>query len=104
MLHGTKESSLQKSPTDSLLAQLAEHGTDDQEVVSQTPWGQFLMKFILFCVTLNLSDNMTENSYHEKLNCEMKLLICNVTHLRGGTGAGGLIALTEVRMLVITVI
>ena len=38
MVHETKESSLQTSPTDSLLAQLAEHGTDDLEVV-QTPLG-----------------------------------------------------------------
>ena len=26
----------------------------------QTYWGQFLTKFILFCVTLDLSDNLTE--------------------------------------------
>ena len=26
----------------------------------QTPLGQFLTKFILFCVTLDLSDNLTE--------------------------------------------
>ena len=44
------------------LAQLAEHETDDLEVVSSTPCtgGQFLTKFILFCVTLDLSDNLTE--------------------------------------------
>ena len=35
--HGTKESSLQTSPTDSSLAQLVEHRTDDLEV--QPPLG-----------------------------------------------------------------
>ena len=40
VVHETKESSLQKFPTDSLLAQLVEHGTDDLEVVSsKTPLG-----------------------------------------------------------------
>ena len=40
---------------------LAEHETDVTEVASSKPhWGQFLMKFILFCVTLDLSDNLTE--------------------------------------------
>ena len=34
VVHETKESSLQKYPTDSSLAQLAEHVTDDPEVVS----------------------------------------------------------------------
>ena len=43
------------------LAQLAEHGTDDLEVVSSNPiGGNFLTKFVLFCVTLDLSDNLTE--------------------------------------------
>ena len=37
------------------LAQLAEHETDDPGVVSSNP-----TKFILFCVTLDLSDNLTE--------------------------------------------
>ena len=33
------------------LAQLAKQWTDDQEVLSSNPTGgQFLMKFILFCV------------------------------------------------------
>ena len=39
VVHGTKESSLQTSPTDSSLAQLGEHGTDDLEVVSSNPTG-----------------------------------------------------------------
>ena len=39
VVHGTKESSLQTSPTDSLLAQLVEHRTDDLEVVSSNPMG-----------------------------------------------------------------
>ena len=39
VVHGTKESSLQTSPTDFLLAQLVEHGTDDLEVVSSNPTG-----------------------------------------------------------------
>ena len=61
VVHGTKESSLQTSPTYSSLAQFGEHGTDDLEVVSSNPTGgQFLMKFILCCVTLELSDNLTE--------------------------------------------
>ena len=61
MVHETKESLLQKSPTDSLQAQLSEHLTDDPEVVSSNPTGDnFLTKFILCCVTLNLSDNLTE--------------------------------------------
>ena len=34
---------------------------DDSEVVGSKPhWEQFLTKFILFCVTLDLSDNLTE--------------------------------------------
>ena len=37
VVHETKESSLQKSLTDSSIAQLAEHGTDDPVVVSSTP-------------------------------------------------------------------
>ena len=61
VVHETKESSLQKSPTDSSLAQLAEHETCDPEVVSSNPTGgNFLTKFILFHVTLDLSDNLTE--------------------------------------------
>ena len=39
VVHGTKESSLQTSPTESLLAQLGEHGTDDLEAVSSNPTG-----------------------------------------------------------------
>ena len=35
VVHETKESSLQTSPTDSSLAQLVEHGTDDLEVVNR---------------------------------------------------------------------
>ena len=37
VVHETKESSLQKSPTDSLLAQLSQHQADDPEVVSSNP-------------------------------------------------------------------
>ena len=37
VVHETKENSLEKSPTDPLLAQLSEHQTDDQEVVSSNP-------------------------------------------------------------------
>ena len=39
VVHETKESSLQTSPTDSLLAQLVECGTDDLEVVSSNSTG-----------------------------------------------------------------
>ena len=39
MVHETKENSLQKSPTYSSLAQLAEHETDDQEVMGSNPTG-----------------------------------------------------------------
>ena len=39
VVHETKESSLQKSPTDSSLAQSAEHWTDDPEVMSSNPSG-----------------------------------------------------------------
>ena len=39
MVHETNESSLQKSLTDSSLAQLAEHGPDDLEVVSSNTSG-----------------------------------------------------------------
>ena len=43
------------------LAQLGEHGTDDPEVVSSnSTGGNFWMKFILCCVTSDLSDNLTE--------------------------------------------
>ena len=59
VVHETKESSLQKFPTDSSLAQLAEHGTDDREVLSSNPTGgKFLTKFILFFVNLDLSNNI----------------------------------------------
>ena len=61
-MHETKESLLQTSPTDSSLAQLVEHGTANLEVVSSNPSrDNFLTKFILCCVTLDLSDNLTEN-------------------------------------------
>ena len=40
VVHETKESLFQKSPTDSSLAQLAKHGTDDLEVVSSNPTGE----------------------------------------------------------------
>ena len=39
VVHETKESSLQKSPTDSFLAQLGEQETDDQEVMGSNPTG-----------------------------------------------------------------
>ena len=58
MVHETKENSLQKFPTDFSRSRSAEHGTDDLEI--QLHWGQFLTKFILYCVTLDLSDNLTE--------------------------------------------
>ena len=48
MVHETKESSLQRSRTDSSLAQLAEHGTDDLEVVSSNPTGDNFWRN-LFC-------------------------------------------------------
>ena len=61
----TKLTSEMSCPTDSCLAQLAEHWSDDLEVESSNPTaGQFLTKFILFCVTLDLSDR---NAYREKL-------------------------------------
>ena len=59
MVHETKESSLQKSPKDSCLALLVEHGTDDSAGCEFKPTGgEFLTKFILFCATLDLSDNL----------------------------------------------
>ena len=39
VVHETKESLLHRSPTDSLLAQLAEHKTDDLKVVSSNSTG-----------------------------------------------------------------
>ena len=39
VVHETKESSLQKSLTDSSIAQLAEQETDDQEVMCSNPTG-----------------------------------------------------------------
>ena len=43
------------------LAQLAENYTDDLKVLSlKTHLGQFLMKFILFCIISYPSDNLTE--------------------------------------------
>ena len=39
VVYGTKESSLQTSPTDSPLAQLGEHGADDLKVVRSNPTG-----------------------------------------------------------------
>ena len=48
MVHETKQSSLQRSPTDSLLAQLGEQETDDQEVLGSNPTeGNFWQN--LFC-------------------------------------------------------
>ena len=44
-MHKTKESSLQKSPVDSCLAQLSEHETDYQEVV---PLGAIFDEIYLF--------------------------------------------------------
>ena len=45
----------------SFLAQLAEHETDDPEVVGSNPTGgNLLTKFILCCVTSDLSDNLIE--------------------------------------------
>ena len=41
VVHETKESSFQRSLTDSWLAQLSEHQTDDLEVVSSNPTGNF---------------------------------------------------------------
>ena len=81
MVHETKESSLQKSPTDSWLAQLSEHWTDDLEVVSSNPTrGHFLMKFILCCVTLDLSDN-DRTVYREKLKCSNILIFIAVCYV-----------------------
>ena len=57
----TQESSLQKSPTDFYLAQLARHLTDDLGIVGSNPTGgNFWWIFFLFCVTADLSDNLTE--------------------------------------------
>ena len=39
VVHETKESSLLNSPTNSLLAQLGEQETDDQEVMGSNPTG-----------------------------------------------------------------
>ena len=39
VVHETKESSLHRSPTDSLLTQLGEHYSDNPEVVSSNPTG-----------------------------------------------------------------
>ena len=39
VVHETKANSLQKSPTDSFLAWLAKHKTDDQKVVGSNPTG-----------------------------------------------------------------
>ena len=48
--HETKESSLQKSPTDSSLAQLAEHETVEQGVVGSNPsGGNFWQIFFVLC-------------------------------------------------------
>ena len=48
MVHETKLTSEISFSTDSFLAQLAEHGTDDQEVMGSTPGGE-----IFFCSSLN---------------------------------------------------
>ena len=50
VVYETKESSLQTSPADSSLAQLAEHGTDDLEVVSSNPTGAIFDKiYFVLC-------------------------------------------------------
>ena len=50
MVHETKESSLQKSPTDSWLALLSEHQTDDPKVVSSNHTGDIFdeIYFVLY--------------------------------------------------------
>ena len=49
VVHETKESLLQKSPTDSCLAQLVEQETDDQEVVGSNPTGGNFWQNLKFC-------------------------------------------------------
>ena len=50
VVHETKESSLQISPTDSCLDQLAEQKTDDPEVVSSNPTGAIFDKiYFVLC-------------------------------------------------------
>ena len=49
VVHETKESSLQTSPTDSLLVQLAEHETDDLVVVSSNLGAVFDEIYFVLC-------------------------------------------------------
>ena len=69
MVHETKLTSEISWPADSCLAQLVDHERDDQAVGSNPIGAIFNEKFILFYVTLDLSDSLTEMhqiSYHEK--------------------------------------
>ena len=60
MVHETKESSLQKSPTDFLPNSVGRAWDWWMRLMIQK-WVQTpLMKFILFCVTSDLSENLTE--------------------------------------------
>ena len=56
VVHEKKLTSEISLPTDSFLVQLVEHWGDDPDVVGSNSTG----KYILFYVTLDLSDNLTE--------------------------------------------
>ena len=55
-----KKAHFRNLPTDSLLAQLGEHGTDDLEVVSSNLTGAIFDEIYFVLCNLDLSDNLTE--------------------------------------------
>ena len=60
-MNETKLTSEISYPTDFCLVQLVQHKSDDEEVMSSnSAGGNFLMKFILFYITLDLSDSLKE--------------------------------------------
>ena len=67
------EKSLQKSPTDSLLAQLAKHETDDPEVASSNPTGSHFWQNIFCSVWFQICRIIWQKCvrflYHEKPEC-----------------------------------
>ena len=71
-MHETKESSFQKSPTDSLLAQLVEQETDDPEVVSSNPLDAIFDKIYFVLCNFRSVRKSDGNAYREKLN-----YVCN---------------------------
>ena len=72
LVYETKESSLQKSPTDSSLAQSVEHWTNDKEVVGSNPTGDNFWQNLFCAIELQIFQIIWQKcirySYREKLD------------------------------------